>query len=340
MKKAFITGISGQTGSYMAEFLLDKGYEVHGLLRRSSIIKTDRINHIFEKINTYHGDLTDSLNLYNLINNIKPDEIYNFAAQSHVKVSFETPEYTSNADGLGTLRLLEIIKNLDNKIKFYQASTSELFGNTPSPQNEDSKLEPRSPYAVAKLYSYWLTRNYREAYDLFAVNGILFNHEGPRRGETFISRKVSLWCANWKKNKNIQPLEVGNLNSVRDWTDARDMVKAIYLMMQHDVPEDFVVGSSIGRSVKDLIETAFKYIGIDIKWSDDLKEGIDLNTKKIVVKVADKYFRPLEVNELIADTSKVKRVLNWKASIKFEDMIAEMIDSDFNTLRHYENKKV
>ncbi len=340
MKKAFITGISGQTGSYMAEFLLDKGYEVHGLLRRSSIIKTDRINHIFDKIITYHGDLTDSLNLFNLINNIKPDEIYNFAAQSHVKVSFETPEYTSNADGLGTLRLLEIIKNLNNKIKFYQASTSELFGNTPSPQNEDSKLEPRSPYAVSKLYSYWLTRNYREAYELFAVNGILFNHEGPRRGETFISRKVSLWCANWKKNKNIQPLEVGNLNSVRDWTDARDMVKAIYLMMQHDVPEDFVVGSSIGRSVKDLIETAFKYIGIDIKWSDDFKEGVDLNTKKIVVKVVDKYFRPLEVNELIADTSKVKRLLNWKASIKFEDMIAEMIDSDFNTLRHYENKKV
>jgi len=340
MKKAFITGISGQTGSYMAELLLKEGYEVHGLLRRSSTIKTDRINHIFDKIYTYYGDLTDSLNLYNLINKIKPNEIYNFAAQSHVKVSFETPEYTSNADGLGTLRLLEIIKNLNNKIKFYQASTSELFGNTPSPQNEDSKLEPRSPYAVAKLYSYWLTRNYREAYGLFAVNGILFNHEGPRRGETFISRKVTLWCAKWKINKNINPLEVGNLNSIRDWTDARDMVRAIHLMIQHKTAEDFVVGSSIGRSVKDLIETAFNYIGIKIKWSEDLREGLDLNTNKIVVKVVDKYFRPLEVNKLIADTSKVKKILNWQTSIKFEDMIAEMIESDFNSLRHYENKKV
>lgn len=340
MKKAFITGISGQTGSYLAEFLLEKGYEVHGLLRRSSLIKTDRIDHIFSKIFTYHGDLTDSLNLYNIVNQIKPDEIYNLAAQSHVKVSFETPEYTSNADGLGTLRLLEIIKNLNNKIKFYQASTSELFGNTKSPQNENSKFEPRSPYAVAKLYSYWLTRNYREAYKIFAVNGILFNHEGPRRGETFISRKVSLWCANWKINNQIDPLEVGNMDSIRDWTDARDMVRAIYMMMQHEVPDDFVVGSSIGRSVRYLIETSLKYIGINLKWSSDFNEGFDLNTNRVVVKVVNKYFRPLEVNELIADTSKVKKILKWEPSIKFEDMIAEMIENDFNSLSNYENKKI
>ena len=340
MKKAFITGINGQTGSYMAEYLLEKGYEVHGLLRRSSIIKTNRIDHIFHKIHTYYGDLTDSLNLYNILIKVRPNEVYNFAAQSHVKVSFETPEYTSNADGLGTLRLLEIIKNIDDKIKFYQASTSELFGNTPAPQNEDSRFEPRSPYAVSKLYSYWITRNYREAYKLFAVNGILFNHEGPRRGETFISRKVTLWCSKWKLNKNILPLQIGNVNSIRDWTDARDMVKAIYLMMQHKIPDDFVVGSDKGRSVKYLIETAFNYVGIKMKWNEDFTSAIDTITNKEVVKVSEKYFRPLEVNELISDSSKIYKTLGWKPEISFEKMIAEMIDSDFNSLKLNENKKI
>ena len=340
MKKAFITGISGQTGSYMAEYLLEKGYEVHGLLRRSSIIKTDRIDNIFDKINTYYGDLTDSLNLYNILMKVKPNEIYNFAAQSHVKVSFETPEYTSNADGLGTLRLLEIIRNIDKKIKFYQASTSELFGNTPAPQNENSSFEPRSPYAVSKLYSYWITRNYREAYNLFAVNGVLFNHEGPRRGETFISRKVTLWCAKWKLNNDLPALEIGNINSIRDWTDARDMVKAIYLMMHHKIPDDFVVGTSVGRSVKDLIDIAFNYAGIKLKWNENFSSGIDLNTNKEVVKVSDKYFRPLEVNELISDSSKIYKTLGWKPEISFENMIAEMIDSDYNSLKLNENKKI
>ncbi len=334
MKKAFITGINGQTGSYLAEYLLEKGYEVHGLLRRSSIIKTERIDKIFDKIKTYYGDVTDSLNLLNLIKKINPDEIYNLAAQSHVKVSFESPEYTSNADALGTLRLLEIINSLNKKIKFYQASTSELFGNSPSPQNENTKFEPRSPYAVSKLYSYWITRNYREAYNLFAVNGILFNHEGPRRGETFISRKVTRWCANWKKNNQIKPLEVGNINSIRDWTDARDMVKAIYLMMNYKSPEDFVVGSSVGRSVKQLIEIAFEHVGINLKWNELKTEGTDLKTNKIVVKVSDKYFRPLEVNKLIADPSKANKLLNWSPQISFEKMIQEMIDSDLNNLKN------
>ena len=336
MKKVFITGITGQTGSYMAEYLLDKGYDVHGLIRRSSIIKTERIDHILNKISTYYGDLTDSLNLLSLISNIKPDEIYNFAAQSHVKVSFETPEYTSNTDGLGTLRLLEIIRTLNTNIKFYQASTSELFGNTPSPQNENSKFEPRSPYAVAKLYSYWLTKNYREAFGIFASNGILFNHESPRRGETFISRKVSMWCANWLIDKNIKPLEIGNLNSVRDWTHAKDMVSGIYQIMHHEVPDDFVLGSSVGRTVKNLIETSFDHVGIKINWNTDNTMGTDTITNKVVVKVVDKYFRPLEVNELIADTSKVRKILNWAPSISFENMIAEMIETDFNLLK---NKK-
>jgi len=330
MKKAFITGISGQTGSYLAEHLISKGYEVHGLIRRSSIIKTDRIDHIFDKIFTYYGDVTDSLNLFNLINKIKPNEIYNLAAQSHVKVSFESPEYTSNADALGALRLLEIIKSVDSRIKFYQASTSELFGNSPAPQNENTPFEPRSPYAVSKLYSYWITKNYREAYNIFAVNGILFNHEGPRRGETFITRKVTRWCANWKNNQNIKPLEVGNMQSIRDWTDARDMVKAIYLMMQHSKADDFVIGSSIGRSVKDLIEIAFDYVGISLEWNEN-DEGTDKNSNKLVVRVNKSYFRPLEVNKLISDPSKAREILKWEPEISFKDMIYEMIDCDYQS---------
>lgn len=330
MKKAFITGITGQTGSYLAEYLIDKGYEVHGLIRRSSIIKTDRIDHIFSKIFTYYGDITDSLNLFNLVNKIRPNEIYNLAAQSHVKVSFESPEYTSNADALGALRLLEIIKSVDPRIKFYQASTSELFGNSPAPQNENTPFEPRSPYAVSKLYSYWITKNYREAYNIFAVNGILFNHEGPRRGETFITRKITRWCANWKNNQNIKPLEVGNMQSIRDWTDARDMVKAIYLMMQHSKADDFVVGSSIGRSVKDLIEVAFDYVGISLQWNEN-DEGVDKKSNKLVVRVNKSYFRPLEVNKLISDPSKAREILKWEPEISFKDMIYEMIDSDYQS---------
>lgn len=247
-----------------------------------------------------------------------------------MKVSFESPEYTSNADALGALRLLEIIKSVDPRIKFYQASTSELFGNSPAPQNENTPFEPRSPYAVSKLYSYWITKNYREAYNIFAVNGILFNHEGPRRGETFITRKITRWCANWKNNQNIKPLEVGNMQSIRDWTDARDMVKAIYLMMQHSKADDFVVGSSIGRSVKDLIEVAFDYVGISLQWNEN-DEGVDKKSNKLVVRVNKSYFRPLEVNKLISDPSKAREILKWEPEISFKDMIYEMIDSDYQS---------
>ena len=329
MKKiALITGISGQTGSYLAEFLLDKGYEVHGMIRRSSLIKTDRINHIFDKITLHYGDLTDGMNLMSIVHKVNPDEIYNMAAQSHVAVSFETPEYTANADAVGTLRLLEIIHKHNPKIKFYQASTSELYGSTPSPQDEETKFAPQSPYAAAKLYAYWLTRNYREGYGLFAVNGILFNHESPRRGETFVTRKVTRWAAQKKLDSGTPPLQIGNVHAVRDWTDARDMVKGIYLMMQQDQPSDYVLGSGKGRTVLDLIKTACAKIGITLEWNEELEQGIDANTGEVVVVVNPKYKRPLEVNSLVADTTKVKTQLGWTTEIAFDDMIEEMIQND------------
>ena len=333
MKKAFITGISGQTGSYLAEFLLKQDYEVHGLIRRTSLIKTDRIDNIFDKIQCHYGDLTDGLNLYSVIKRIQPTEIYNLAAQSHVKVSFETPEYTANTDALGTLRLLEIIKNLDNKIKFYQASTSELFGDTPSPQNEKSELIPQSPYAAAKLYSYWLTRNYRDAYGLFATNGILFNHEGPRRGETFVTRKITKWAANWKVNNTDLPLELGNVYAIRDWSDARDMVSGIFSIMQHHKPEDFVLGSAIGRTVLDFVTESFAYVGMDFEWNEKLGLGIDKKTNKVVLKINSRYFRPLEVKKLIADPKKAVKELNWKPKISFKDMVKQMIDNDITIIK-------
>ena len=327
-KTALITGITGQTGSYLAEYLIEKGYDVHGVIRRSSLIKTDRIDHIFDRLTLHYGDLTDGMNLMSLVQKVQPDEIYNLAAQSHVAVSFETPEYTANADALGTLRFLEIIRNVNPKIKFYQASTSELYGSTGPNQNEYSEFKPQSPYAAAKLYAYWLTKNYRDGYGLFAVNGILFNHEGPRRGETFVTRKVTRWAAQKKLNLNGDVLQVGNVHAVRDWTDARDMVKGIYLMMQQDQPQDFVLGSGVGRTVLDLIVTACAKIGIDLEWDNNFEHGKDKNTGELVVVSTDKYKRPLEVNSLIADASKAKSVLGWEPAISFDDMIEEMIESD------------
>ena len=332
MKVALITGISGQTGSYLAEYLLKLNYEVHGIVRRSSLIKTDRIDQIYNQIKLYYGDMTDGMNLMSLIQNIQPDEIYNLAAQSHVKVSFETPEYTANADALGTLRLLEIIRNSGKKIKFYQASTSEMFGSSPPPQNEKTMLQPQSPYGVAKLYSYWLTKNYRDAYDIFAINGILFNHEGPRRGETFITRKVTRYVAERSIGIKAKPLQIGNVHAIRDWTDARDMVRGIYLMMQKRDPDDFVLGSGEGRTVLDLIKVAFKKINIELEWNENEGIGTNKNTNEIIVEVNEKYKRPLEVNSLIADPTKAKNELNWKPTIGFDKMISEMIENDISLI--------
>ena len=332
MKVALITGISGQTGSYLAEYLLKLNYEVHGIVRRSSLIKTDRIDQIYNQIKLYYGDMTDGMNLMSLIQNIQPDEIYNLAAQSHVKVSFETPEYTANADALGTLRLLEIIRNSGKKIKFYQASTSEMFGASPPPQNEKTMLQPQSPYGVAKLYSYWLTKNYRDAYDIFAINGILFNHEGPRRGETFITRKVTRYVAERSIGITEKPLQIGNVHAIRDWTDARDMVRGIYLMMQKRDPDDFVLGSGEGRTVLDLIKVAFKKINIELDWNENEGIGINKNTNEVMVEVNEKYKRPLEVNSLVADPTKANNELNWKPTIGFDTMISEMIENDISLM--------
>ncbi len=334
MKTALITGISGQTGSYLAEFLLDKGYKVHGIVRRSSIIKTDRIDHIYNSINLHYGDMTDGMNLMSVVQMVKPDEIYNLAAQSHVKVSFETPEYTANSDALGTLRLLEIIRSSKRNIKFYQASTSEMFGASPPPQDETTKMQPQSPYGVAKLYSYWLTKNYRDAYNIFAVNGILFNHEGPKRGETFITRKVTRYIAEYSLGRTNKPLQIGNVHSIRDWTDARDMVKGIYLMMQQQIPDDYVLGSGIGRTVLDFICKAFEKIEIKLIWDDNLGVGKNSKTGEVVVEVNEKYKRPLEVNSLVANVEKAKENLKWRPTISFHDMISEMIENDINILKN------
>ncbi len=332
MKVAFITGISGQTGSYLAEYLLKLNYEVHGIVRRSSLIKTDRIDHVFNQINLHYGDMTDGMNLMSLIQKIQPDEIYNLAAQSHVKVSFETPEYTANADALGTLRLLEIIRSSNKSIKFYQASTSEMFGASPPPQHENTILQPQSPYGVAKLYSYWLTKNYRDAYNIFAVNGILFNHEGPRRGETFITRKVTRYVAERSLGLINKPLQIGNVHAIRDWTDARDMVEGIFLIMQKQEPDDYVLGSGEGRTVLDLIKVAFNKIDIELDWNENEGIGRNKNTNEIMVEVNEKFKRPLEVNSLIADPTKANRELNWKPTINFDTMINEMIENDISSI--------
>lgn len=344
MKKvAFITGITGQDGSYLLEYLLSKNYIVHGIKRRSSSFNTQRIDHLYQgpqdknkNFYLHYGDLTDGSNLFRLINHIKPNEIYNLAAQSHVAVSFETPEYTANTDALGTLRILECIKTLNlKKTKFYQASTSEMFGKVEkSPQNELSRFAPQSPYATAKLYSYWITKNYRDAYNIFASNGILFNHESPRRGETFISRKISMAVAKiFKKKQNV--LYVGNLNSKRDWGHAKDYVKSMWLILNHTKPSDFIVASGKNYTVRQFITEAFKNISINLSWSGKgIKEvGYCKKNKKIYVRVDKKYFRPLEVDQLLGDFTKAKKIIKWQPSISFKEMVKEMVMEDIKNTR-------
>ena len=337
MKKALITGVNGQDGSYLSEFLLGKGYEVHGTIRRSSVFITERIDHLFKNKNfyTHYGDLTDSSNLHGLISSIEPDEIYNLGAQSHVAVSFELPEYTAEVDAIGTVRLLNAIRHAKKKPKFYQASTSELFGGLPEtvPQNEQTAFVPKSPYGVAKLYAYWITVNYRESYGLFACNGILFNHESPRRGETFVTRKISQAVA--KISKGLQSkLVIGNLDAKRDWGFAGDYVESMWMMLQHKKPDDYVVATGKAHSVREFIEWAFQEIGIEILWSghgvDEI--GRDRKTNKVLVEVSKKYFRPAEVEFLLGDPSKVKIVLGWEPKTTARELAEIMVLSDINKL--------
>lgn len=333
MKKAFITGITGQDGSYLAEFLLDKGYEVHAILRRSSVFTTQRIEHILDHPNlkTYYGDLTDSSNLHTLLAKIQPDEIYNLGAQSHVAVSFEVPEYTAEVDAIGTVRLLDAIKDLNLKPKFYQASTSELFGGIPdtAPQSEKTPFYPKSPYGAAKLYAYWVTVNYREAYDLFACNGILFNHESPRRGETFVTKKITKAVANIYKGKQ-ENLQLGNLDAKRDWGYAKDYVECMWLMLQQDKPVDYVIATGKTYSIREFVELAFKEVGIEIVWSGEglNEKGIDKATGKVLVVVNPKYFRQAEVELLLGDPSKAMRELNWKPKTSLEKLVKIMVKYD------------
>jgi GDPmannose 4,6-dehydratase len=338
-KVALITGITGQDGAYLADFLLKKGYIVHGIKRKSSLLNTARINHLYQdsheqNVNFFlhYGDLTDSTNLIRIIQEVKPDEIYNLAAQSHVQVSFDTPEYTANADGLGTLRLLEALRilGMQKKVKFYQASTSELYGKVQEiPQRETTPFYPRSPYAAAKLYAYWITVNYREAYGMFACNGILFNHESPIRGETFVTRKITRAVACIKLGLgNI--LYLGNLNAKRDWGFAGDYVKAMWLMLQQQEPEDYVIATGQTHSVREFVELAFENIGITIEWRGvGLEEhGVDAMTGKVLVRIDPRYFRPTEVDILLGDATKAKDKLNWQPEVCFHELVKMMVDED------------
>tara|TARA_Y100000816_G_C26069614_1_gene562474 strand:+ start:386 stop:1420 length:1035 start_codon:yes stop_codon:yes gene_type:complete len=336
-KKALITGITGQDGSYLAELLLSKGYEVHGIIRRSSTINTSRIDHLFKQTNfyTYYGDLTDTSNLNRLIEKIEPEEIYNLAAQSHVKVSFDIPEYTTEVDALGTLRFLDALKSTGIKSKFYQASTSELFGKIKiSPQSETTPFYPRSPYGVAKLFSYWTIVNYREAYNLYCCNGILFNHESPRRGETFVTRKISMAVCKIILGQQ-EYLEIGNLDAKRDWGYAPEYVEGMWLMLQQKNPEDYVLATGETHTVREFIEIAFKEFNIDIVWNGNGVEekGVNKANNKILVKVDAKYFRPTEVDLLLGDASKAKSILGWEAKTKFSDLVKIMIKEDYNLLQ-------
>ena len=328
MKIALITGATGQDGSYLAELLLEKGYEVHGIIRRSSLINTHRINHIYDKLKLHYGDLTDSTNLVRVIQLVQPNEIYNLGAQSHVKVSFEMPEYTADVDAVGTLRVLEAVRllGMENKVRIYQASTSEMFGLVQEvPQKETTPFYPRSPYGCAKVYGYWITKNYREAYGMYACTGILFNHESPRRGETFVTRKITQALS--RISVGLQDcLYLGNLDAKRDWGHAKDFVEAMWLMLQQDEPDDYVIATGIQYSVKDFVEEAAPYFGMKIVWmGEGLNEfGYDLNTKRVVIKVDPKYFRPAEVETLLGDASKAKKELGWEPKITFKELVEDM----------------
>jgi GDPmannose 4,6-dehydratase len=339
MKRALITGITGQDGAYLAEFLMEKGYEVHGIKRRASSFNTGRIDHLYQdphderlRFILHYGDLTDATNLIRIIQEIQPQEIYNLAAQSHVKVSFETPEYTANADALGTLRLLEAIRilNLKDNTRFYQASTSELYGKVlETPQTETTPFYPRSPYGVAKLYAYWITVNYREAYGLFACNGTLFNHESPIRGETFVTRKVTRGLARIKMGLQ-EKLYIGNLDARRDWGHARDFVRMMWMMLQQPTPDDYVISTGIQHSVREMIELASSQLGISIRWEGCGRDerGIHEATGKTIVVIDPRYFRPTEVDTLLGDSTKAREKLGWLPKISFEELISEMVMSD------------
>lgn len=343
-KIALITGITGQDGSYLAELLLEKGYEVHGMKRRSSMFNTDRIDHLYKDLHEndvkfflHHGDMTDSTNLIRIIQQVQPDEIYNLAAMSHVQVSFDTPEYTANADGLGTLRILEAIRilGLEKKTKFYQASTSELYGLVQeTPQKETTPFYPRSPYAVAKLYGYWITVNYREAYGIYACNGILFNHESPRRGETFVTRKITRAVARIKLGLQDN-LYLGNLSSKRDWGHAKDYVEAMWLLLQQDKPDDFVIATGQTHEVREFVDLAFKQVGINLDWQGTGldEKGIDKATGKVLVEVDPRYFRPTEVDLLLGDATKAQTKLGWNPKISLKELCAMMVEEDLLTAK-------
>ena len=343
MKKALITGITGQDGSYLAELLLEKGYEVHGILRQSSSIRTWRIDHLFNDPDVYnktlflhYGDLTDSISISNLIRNIEPDEIYNLAAQSHVKISFEIPEITAETDALGILKILEAVRSLGlaKQIRIYQASTSELYGKVlETPQSETTPFYPRSPYGVAKLYAFWIIKNYREAYDMYACNGILFNHESERRGYNFVTRKITIALSKIKLGTQ-DVLELGNLDAKRDWGYAKEYVEAMWLMLQQEEADDLVIATGETHTVREFIEESAKHIDIEIKWSGEGVDeiGIDTKTGKTIIRINPSYFRPTEVDLLIGDTRKAKEKLNWESKTKFAELVKIMIESDYKLL--------
>ena len=343
-KVALITGATGQDGAYLAELLLDKGYTVHGIKRRSSSFNTGRVDHLFRDLHEenvryvlHYGDMTDATNLIRLVQETQPDEIYNLAAQSHVQVSFETPEYTANADGLGTLRVLDALRilGMDQRVRFYQASTSELYGNSVEvPQSERTPFAPRSPYAAAKLYAYWITVNYREAYGIFAANGVLFNHESPRRGETFVTRKITRAVANISLGKQNK-LFLGNIDARRDWGHARDFVEAMWLILQHTQPDDFVVATGEDHSVREFVEKAFAEVGTTVVWQGEGvgEKGIDAKTKRVLVEIDPRYYRPTEVDLLRGDSAKARKALGWKPKVTFEQLVKEMVASDLEAAR-------
>jgi GDPmannose 4,6-dehydratase len=336
-KKALITGITGQDGSYLAELLLEKGYEVHGIIRRSSSFNTGRIDHLYTDPHTngirfflHHGDLSDSSNISRLLQEIKPDEIYNLGAQSHVRVSFDTPEYTADVDGIGTLRILDAIRDSKIKTRFYQASSSELYGKVQEiPQKETTPFYPRSPYGVAKLYAYWITVNYRESYNIFACNGILFNHESPRRGETFVTRKITRGLARIASGKH-ECIYLGNLDAKREWGYAKDYVEGMWMMLQQKQPDDFVLATGETHSVREFIEECMKLLKIDFAWKGQgLKEiGYDKKTKKVLIKIDPRYFRPAEVDLLLGDPSKARKILKWKPKTTFKQLVKIMLEED------------
>jgi GDPmannose 4,6-dehydratase len=337
-KTALITGITGQDGAYLAELLLDKSYMVHGIKRRSSSFNTGRVDHLYvdphesdTRFLMHYGDMTDSTNLIRILQETKPDEIYNLAAQSHVQVSFETPEYTANADAIGALRLLEAIRilGMEETARFYQASTSELYGSTPPPQNETSPFQPRSPYAAAKLYAYWITVNYREAYGMHASNGILFNHESPIRGETFVTRKITMAVA--AIDAGVQDkLFLGNLDAFRDWGHARDYVEGMWRILQQDEPDDFVLATGESHSVREFVELAFSHVGTTIEWQGRgiTEQGIDASNGEVLVEIDPRYFRPTEVDHLLGDPSKAHQMLGWKHTTPFSQLVSEMVEAD------------